>query len=165
MTKNIFTTLFAILFVWSQSSLAFAQNYHFNAFDHVKRDMSNSKINARGFTGQVGFTVPLGGHGKSNKKPFYGFKMTYGQQLTNGNPFDYGHTRDLSLFQSGFDKNGLHSLSLANNDLYYDGEQKNIFGNGNGNGNGLLWGTLLIGVGVGACWALGCFDSDDDSSS
>ena len=163
MTKKIFTTLFAILFVWSQSSMAFAQNIHFSAFDHMKRDMSISKINSRGFTGQVGFTVPLGGYGKGEKKPFYGFKVTYGQQLTTGNPFDYGHTRDLNLFQSGFNKNGLHSLSLANQDFYYNGEQTNFLGNGNG--NGVLWGVLLVGVGVGACWALGCFDSDDDTSS
>ncbi len=164
MIKKIITTLIATLFIWSQTSVAFARNFHFDAFDYMQKDFSNSKINSRGLTGQFRVSVPFGYQDKDTKKAFYGFKMTYGQEMRNGNPFKYGVTRDLNLFQSGFNKKGLHSFSLANQEIYYDGEQKNVFGNGNGNGNSLLWGALLIGVGAGACWALGCFDGDDDTS-
>ena len=65
----------------------------------------------------------------------------------------------------GFSKKGINSVSFANYDVIYNGEQKNIFGNGNGNGNGMLWGLGLVAVGLGACWALGCFDGDDNTSS
>lgn len=157
--------MLTILFVWVQTSLSLAQSFHFDAFDHMKDSYIKSKINSRGLTGQIGLSVPFGHLDKGTKKAFYGFKMTYGQEMRNSNPFKYGYTRDLNLFQSGFSKNGLNSMSLANRELIFNGEQKNVFGNGNGNGSGLLWGIALVGVGLGACWALGCFDGNDSSSS
>lgn len=145
--------------------MAFAQNYHFDAFDNMKNSYFKSKINSRGLTGQVGFSIPFGHHDTKQKKAFYGFKMTYGQEMKNSNPFKYGYTRDLNLFSTGFSQSGVNSLSLATYDILDENQRKNIFGNGNGNGNGMLWGLALIAVAAGACWAAGCFDGDDNSSS
>lgn len=145
--------------------MAFAQNLHYSAFDQMKDSYFKGKINSRGLTGQVGLTIPFGDKNTTQKKAFYGFKMTYGQEIRNSNPFKYGYTRDLNLFSTGFNNGSVKSLSFANYDILDESQRKNIFGNGNGNGNGMLWGLALVAVAAGACWAAGCFDGDDSSSS
>ena len=169
MFKKFITLLIAVSFVWIQTSVSFAENIHFTAFDHTKRDFANSKINSRGLTGQVGFRIPFGHQDKKSKKAFYGLKLTYGQEIRNSNPFKYGYVRDLNLLKAGFNKRGISSLNFANQNLLDEEVRRNIFGNGNGNGfangNGAIWGLGAVAIGVGICWAVGCFDGDDSPSS
>ncbi len=165
MLKKCLIFILSTVFIWGQTSFVFAQNMHFDAFDQMKTNYFKSKINSRGLTGQVGLTVPFGHQDLSQKKAFYGFKMTYGQEMRNSNPFKYGYTRDLNLLSTGFNKSGVSSLNLASYDMLDPEERMNIFGNGNGNGNGMLWGLALVAVAAGACWAAGCFDGDDSPSS
>lgn len=165
MLKKILILSLSTIFIWGQTSMVFAQNYHYNAFDQMKDSYYKGKINSRGLTGQVGLTIPFGYQDTKSKKAFYGFKMTYGQEMRNSNPFKYGYTRDLNLLSTGFSQSGINSFNLASYDMLDPNQRNNIFGNGNGNGNGMLWGLALIAVAAGACWAAGCFDGDDNSSS
>ncbi len=130
----------------------------------MKSNYVKNKLNSRGLTGQIGFKIPFGHQDVKSTKAFYGFKVTYGQDIRNSNPFKYGYTRDLSLFSSGLNKSGVQSLSFGNYDMLNEENRMNIFGNGNGNGNGMMWGLGVVIVGAGICWAAGCFDSNESSS-
>ncbi|MCP5380875.1 MAG: hypothetical protein H6912_00770 [Kordiimonadaceae bacterium] len=165
MLKKLIILSLSAIFVWGQTSIAFAQNLHYSAFDQMKESYFKGKINSRGLTGQLGLTIPFGDKNTTQKKAFYGFKMTYGQEMRNSNPFQYGYTRDLNLFSTGFNNNGVKSLSLASYEILDESQRKNIFGNGNGNGNVLLWTLGLALVAGGVCWAAGCFDGNDSSST
>lgn len=165
MLRKLLIFTLSTMFIWAQTSFSYAQNYHFDAFDHMKSNAMKNKMNARGLSGQVGFKIPFGHQDVKSKKAFYGVKLAYGQEIQNNNPFEYGYTRDLNLMSSGFDRSGVQSLSFASYDMLDEESRKNIFGNGNGNGNGMMWGLGLVVVAVGVCWAAGCFDSDSSSSS
>ena len=158
MLRKILIVMLSTIFIWGQTSVAFAQNYHFDAFDHMKNTFEKNKINSRGFTGQVGLSIPFGNIDRTINKPFYGFKMTYGQEIRNSDPFKYGFTRDVNLFSTGIDQYGINSVSLAHYDVLANGQQRNIFGNGTQTDVIII--VAVVAVAVAVCLAANCFDGD-----
>ncbi len=155
MLRKIVTLIVAGTFVWLQTSISYAENRHFNAFDNMKFNNSYSKLQSRGLTAQFGFSVPFGAKDKKPKPSYYGFKLSYGQRYSQSDPFQYANVRQINLLESKHNRAGMLNFKVAQFEFVDNQDRNYIFGNGNGNGfangNGniiLILGAIAIGVGI-----------------
>jgi hypothetical protein len=170
MLRKILTVVLSMTFVWMQTSFSFAENIHYLSFNKSFNSYDYQNRNNRGMTAKIGLQIPFGVNAKNYKESLLGLKLTYGQKFGEAQPFKNGYVRELTFLDSRFNSAGLRNFKLANQELLGGEDRHFIFGNGNGTGNGNGNGNLYLILGLavvagGACWALGCFDGDDSSTS
>ena len=117
-----------------------------------------------GATATVNFTVPLGAVPYKARKASYGLTLGYGQRLDSVTSTGRIATRQTKFadvrFTGAFK---LKRAEVATFDLAnLDQDPRLNMGPHGGKENTWLWVGGAIVLGLGICWAAGCFDGDDD---
>ncbi|MBT5187262.1 MAG: hypothetical protein HOM01_10675, partial [Kordiimonadaceae bacterium] len=159
--RKLITALLALTFIWLQTSVSYAENIHYLALDSYK---SNSDIygrNNKGLVGGVKFRLPFGARSQNKKESYVSFNMTYGQEFSRPNPFNFGAVREVNLLDGRFNKDGFSSLNLAGQVVVQTRNRAPKSERKQTNG---LYAILAIGAVVGLCVAVGCFSTGDQST-
>jgi hypothetical protein len=145
--KLVYATVSAALCLGSVSP-AFAENYQSQIFNAPRG--ANATANIR-----------LSFGGRSEPKPTYGLSFGVGKDMgarQNGQVV----TRQLQLADIRFNSQGtLKHANFASFDIAHLDQDKRL--NLSGGDSTWLWVAGGVALGVGICWAAGCFDGDDDN--
>ena len=160
--RKFITAILALTFIWLQTSVLYAENIHYLALDSYKSNADFYGRNNKGLVGGVKFRLPFGARGQYKRESYVSFNMTYGQEFSRSNLFQFGAVREFNLLDGRFNKDGFRTLSAAGQVVVQTRNRPPKSERKLTNG---FYAAIALGAVVGLCVALRCLTTGDKSTS